>query len=166
MKAGRFREDLYHRLAVFLVTIPPLSSRPEDIPDLAAAFIRFFAERVKKKVSGLAASALQALQSYDYPGNVRELRNMIERAVILARSTDVTERDLILPRHGQPAAGAEAFFGVALGPEGAAPPLDRVERAYVARVLEHCGGRRMAAAQALGISYPTFLKRLRELGLE
>ena len=67
---------------------------------------------------------------------------------------------------GNRATGAEAFFGVALGPEGAAPPLDRVERAYVARVLEHCGGRRMAAAQALGISYPTFLKRLRELGLE
>ncbi len=166
VKAGRFREDLYHRLAVFLVTIPPLSSRPEDIPDLAAAFVRFFAERVKKKVSGLAPAAVQALQSYDYPGNVRELRNMIERAVILARSTEVTERDLILPRHGQHATGAEAFFGVSLGPEGAAPPLDRVERAYVARVLEHCGGRRMAAAQALGISYPTFLKRLRELGLE
>ncbi|HKN47389.1 MAG TPA: sigma-54 dependent transcriptional regulator, partial [Candidatus Polarisedimenticolia bacterium] len=93
VKAGRFREDLYHRLAVFLIPIPSLASRPEDIPDLAHAFVRFFAERVKRKVSGLSAGARAALTAYDYPGNVRELRNIIERAVILAHGPEVTERE-------------------------------------------------------------------------
>ncbi|HEU4402770.1 MAG TPA: sigma 54-interacting transcriptional regulator, partial [Candidatus Polarisedimenticolia bacterium] len=166
---GSFREDLYHRLAVFWLTIPPLAARPEDIPGLALAFVGFFAGRVKKRVAGLTPGALRALASYDYPGNVRELRNIIERAVILTRGTEVTESDLILPERG-PARPADAssgtFFRLAAGPEGAPPRLEAVERAYVAHVLEHCEGKRVAAAQALGISYPTFLKRLRDLGLE
>ncbi len=168
MAAGgtRFREDLYHRLAVFVITIPALASRPEDIPDLALAFVRFFAERVKKRVVGLTPRALAALQGYGYPGNVRELRNITERAVILASGPEVTERDLILAQSGEPPPGGDAFFGVAASQDGGPPRLEAVERAYVARVLEHFGGRRVAAAQALGISYPTFLKRLRELGLE
>ncbi len=166
VQAGRFREDLFHRLAVFLITLPPLSARREDIADLARSFVQFFAGRVKKKVGGLTGGAERALLGYDYPGNVRELRNIIERAVILAAGSEVTERDLILPQHGTPAAAGEIFFGLGPDDQGAPPKLDAVERAYVARVLEHCDGRRMAAAQALGISYPTFLKRLRELGLE
>ncbi len=166
VRAGRFREDLYHRLAVFLVAIPPLASRQEDIPDLAASFVRFFAERVKKKVSGPTPKAQAALRAYGYPGNVRELRNIIERAVILAGGPEVTERDLFLPPRGAVPAPADAFFGVAAGPDSEPPRLEAVERAYVARVLEHFEGKRMAAAQALGISYPTFLKRLRELRLE
>ena len=166
VKSGRFREDLYHRLAVFVITIPALASRPEDIPDLALAFVRFFAERVKKRVVGLTPRALAALQGYGYPGNVRELRNITERAVILASGPEVTERDLILAQSGEPPPGGDAFFGVAASQDGGPPRLEAVERAYVARVLEHFGGRRVAAAQALGISYPTFLKRLRELGLE
>jgi two-component system, NtrC family, response regulator AtoC len=166
VRAGKFREDLFHRLAVFVVTIPPLASRTEDIPDLAESFVRFIAGRVKKKVSGLTPRALAALSAYSYPGNVRELRNIIERAVILAEGPQVTDRDLILPAPGGDAGGAEAFFSIGAAPQGDPPKLDDVERAYVARVLEYCEGRRMAAAQALGISYPTFLKRLRELGLE
>ncbi len=165
--SGRFREDLYHRLAVFWLSIPPLSSRREDIPGLAEAFVRLFAGRIKKRVSGLSSGALEALTAYDYPGNVRELRNIIERAVILARGPEVTERDLVLPGSPHPAAGAtEAFFMVPAAGDAAPPPLEEVERAYVVRVLEHCGGKRVVAAQTLGISYPTFLKRLRELGLE
>ncbi len=167
--AGRFREDLYHRLAVFWLTIPPLSARREDIPDLALAFVRFFTGRVKKRLTGLTEEGLAALVAYDYPGNVRELRNIIERAVILARGPEVTPRDLILPETGHPAAPPAAdgaFFRLGPGPDDSPPTLEAVERAYVARVLQYCQGRRMAAADALGISYPTFLKRLRELGLE
>jgi two-component system, NtrC family, response regulator AtoC len=166
VRAGKFREDLFHRLAVFVLTIPPLVSRPEDIPDLAELFIRFIAGRVKKKVSGLTPRALAALRAYNYPGNVRELRNIIERAVILAEGPQVTDRDLILPARAAAAGGPDAFFSMPAGAQGDPPKLDDVERAYVAHVLEYCEGRRMAAAQALGISYPTFLKRLRELGLE
>jgi two-component system response regulator AtoC len=113
----------------------------------------------------MTSGALAAMHAYDYPGNVRELRNIVERAIILAQGPEITERDVIL---SDPPSGKNepaAFFTVALGSEGTAPNLEVVERAYVVRVLEHLHGKRMAAAQALGISYPTFLKRLRELGL-
>jgi two-component system, NtrC family, response regulator AtoC len=165
VRSGKFREDLYHRLSVFSVAVPPLAERRDDIPGLAEAFVRYFATRVKKRVVGISAAALRALAEYDFPGNVRELRNLIERAVILAPGPTVTERDLMFP----PRAGAAptgGFFGVGLRVDGTPPPLEEVERTYVARVLEHCQGHRTAAAQTLGVSYPTFLKRLRELGLE
>jgi len=170
VQAGRLREDLYHRLSVFVVAIPPLGDRREDIPALARAFVRFFGERVKKRDLVLTDGALDALLRYDYPGNVRELRNIVERAVILARSRDIGASDVVLPdRSGaaQPVRGAAApFFSTSLGANGAPRPLEEVEREYVARVLAHCEGHRTAAATALGISYPTFLKRLRELGLD
>jgi DNA-binding NtrC family response regulator len=160
--AGRFREDLYHRMAVFLVSIPPLAARPEDIPELATGFVRFFADRLRKKPLSLTPEALEALQAYDYPGNVRELRNIIERAVILSRGPDVTARDVILPKFVEAAGARDAFFWLPRSAGGAPLPLEAVENAYVQRVLEHFNGRRTMAAQALGVSYPTFLKRLRE----
>jgi two-component system response regulator AtoC len=162
---GRFREDLYHRLAVFTVNIPPLAQRREDIAELVESFVRYFAGRVKKRITGMNAGAMAALAAYDYPGNVRELRNIIERAIILTAGPEITERDVILPETRTPREDPPPFFTVQLSPAGEAPSLDQLERAYVARVLEHHGGKRMAASQALGISYPTFLKRLRELGL-
>jgi DNA-binding NtrC family response regulator len=109
---------------------------------------------------------MKALQAYSYPGNVRELRNMIERAVILSRTPELSERDLMFPGQAAAARPAPGFFTVELNGDGAPPPIDHVERTYVGRVLQHCGGHRTAAAHTLGISYPTFLKRLRELGLE
>jgi two-component system, NtrC family, response regulator AtoC len=162
---GRFREDLYHRLAVFLVNIPSLSQRREDIDELVESFVRYFAGRVKKRITGISPGAMAALAAYDYPGNVRELRNIIERAIILATGPEITEREVILPERRRVSEGDPAFFSVRIGIDSAPPPLEVVERAYVAHVLEHLNGKRMAAAQALGISYPTFLKRLRELGL-
>ena len=94
---SRFREDLYHRLAVFLVHIPSLAQRREDIPELVESFVRYFAGRVKKRITGITPGALAALTAYDYPGNVRELRNIIERAIILAQGPEIGERDVILP---------------------------------------------------------------------
>ena len=166
---GKLRADLYHRLSVFTIELPPLTERREDIPSLAEGFARYFADRVKKRVTGIAPAARALLTSYDYPGNIRELRNIIERAVILTRGAELTEQDIVL-RSRVAAAHASrppsaAFFAVELKGE-APPPLEHVERNYVARVLEHFGGKRMQAAHSLGISYPTFLKRLRELGLD
>ncbi len=167
VKESAFRDDLYKRLAVFEVEVPPLSACREDIPELAKAFVRWFAGRVKKPVTGLGAGAIAALKSYGYPGNIRELRNILERAVILARGSELTERDVILSEDAGVAKGARAaFFSVDLEAAGDPPLLEKVEREYVVRMLAHHQGRRMAAAQALGISYPTFLKRLRELGVE
>jgi two-component system response regulator AtoC len=166
---SRFREDLYHRLAVFLVNIPPLADRKEDISELAKGFVSYFAGRVKKRITGINAEALEALSTYNFPGNVRELRNIIERAMILTAGPEIEARDIILPELGElrgkgKARVEDSFFSMALGVDGVPPPAEVVERAYVARVLEHFHGKRVVAAQALGISYPTFLKRLRELG--
>ncbi len=161
----RFREDLFHRLAVFLVNIPSLAQRREDIPELVESFVRYFAGRVKKRITGITPGAMAALAAYDYPGNVRELRNIIERAIILAAGPEIGERDVILTERREARDDSAAFFSARLNADGTPLPLEMIERAYVARVLEHLNRKRMAAAQALGISYPTFLKRLRELGL-
>jgi two-component system response regulator AtoC len=166
--SGKFREDLYHRLSVFTVRVPALREHREDIPDLATSFAAFFAERVKKRVTGLSPPALEKLSTYDYPGNVRELRNIIERAVILTRSPEIQPGDIVLsPRGSIPTPGHKtAFFSVDLSEDGEPPTAERVEHAYVKRVLDHFGGKRVQAAQALGVSYPTFLRRLRELGID
>jgi two-component system, NtrC family, response regulator AtoC len=166
VRAGRLREDLYHRLAVFSLAIPPLAERREDIADLATAFARFFAARTKKRVRALSPGAVRLLVSYGYPGNVRELRNIVERAVILANGEEITEHDIMLPKAEDLAGAGAGFCHVGLDGAGRPPPLEAVERAYVARVLEHCEGRRSAAVETLSISYPTFLKWLRELGLD
>jgi two-component system, NtrC family, response regulator AtoC len=163
--AGRFREDLYHRLAVFVVTLPPLAARPGDVPDLARTFVSFFAARLKKRGLEISDSAVAALRAYDYPGNVRELRNIVERAVILARDGAITEDDIVLPGRREAPPGAGQFFSLPAA-DGRPPSLEQLERAYIARVLEHFGGHRTAAAQALGISYPTFLKHLRDFDLD
>src|SRR5262249_1179934 len=120
----------------------------------------FFAERVKKRPLELGDRALDVLLAYDYPGNVRELRNIMERAVILAAGPQVTSDDIVLPRRAG-ARGGRGFFPVDSHPPAPPPPLAEGERTSVARVLEYFGGQRMTAAHALGISYPTFLKRIR-----
>jgi DNA-binding NtrC family response regulator len=168
-QAGRLREDLYHRLAVFVVEIPPLTARRDDIPSLARGFAAFFSDRVKKRPMTLSTQALEILMNYSFPGNVRELRNIIERAVILGSGTKIGPADIVLPNLSQApasAVAAQAFFAADLDAQGAPRSLEEIERAYVARVLAHCDGHRTTAAATLGISYPTFLKRLRELGLD
>jgi two-component system, NtrC family, response regulator AtoC len=164
VKSGRFREDLYHRLSVFVVQVPPLSQRREEVAPLAQSFLRQCANKTKKRIEGITKPAQAQLEAYEFPGNVRELRNIIERAVILAQGSHVTPEDLVL-RAPSARADSKAFFQIQLEAGQPPPPMQAIEHAYVMRVLEHHEGRRMAAAQALGISYPTFLKRLRELGI-
>ena len=164
VKSGRFREDLYHRLSVFVVQVPPLAQRREEVSALAQSFLEQCAQKTKKRVEGITKAALAQLESYEFPGNVRELRNIIERAVILARGSEITPEDLVL-RSPSSRAETRSFFQVEVETGQPPPTMHAVEHAYVMRVLEHLEGRRMAAAQALGISYPTFLKRLRELGI-
>jgi two-component system response regulator AtoC len=164
VKSGRFREDLYHRLSVFVVQVPSLAQRREEVAPLAQSFLEQCAKKTKKRIDGITKPALALLENYEFPGNVRELRNIIERAVILAQSSQIAPEDLVLRAPaGRPE--GHAFFKVELEPGHAPPTIEAIEQAYVMRVLEHHEGRRMAAAQALGISYPTFLKRLRELGI-
>jgi two-component system nitrogen regulation response regulator NtrX len=163
VRRREFLEELLRRLAAISVAIPPLSERPEDIPELALSFARSSAERARKRVTGIAAGALRALQAYEYPGNVRELRNIVERAVVLARDGLITERDLLLTS-GASAAGD--FFHVGPREDGGPLSVDDVKRAYVCRVLEHYDGRSGAAAEGLGLSLPRFQELLLELGLQ
>ncbi len=135
------------------------------MPDLARTFVSFFAARLKKRGLDITDSAVAALRAYDYPGNVRELRNIVERAVILARNGAITEDDIVLPGRREVTSAAGVFFSLP-AVDGRPPSLEELERAYTVRMLEHFEGHRTAAAQALGISYPTFLKRLRDFDMD
>lgn len=96
IREGRFREDLYYRLSVVPIMLPPLRERKEDIPELAMMFMRRYAEETGKPVTGFSEEAMKALQSYNWPGNIRELQNCIERAVILSKGTEIQVKDLYL----------------------------------------------------------------------
>lgn len=167
VESGQFHEDLYRRLSAFRIDVPTLEERAAEILPLAHGFLEHFAARTNKAVHGFSDEARARLVQCSFPGNVRELRTLIERAVIGTSGPLLELEDLSLGERRTHAAATPAdFFRVAMPSEGVPPPLDSVEHAYVRRVLEHTGGKRMAAAQLLGISYPTFLKRLRELGLD
>jgi DNA-binding NtrC family response regulator len=167
VKSGQFHEDLYRRLGVFRLNVPSLRERKDEIFTLTQGFIEHFSARMNKTVTGLSEEAQTLLGGYAFPGNIRELRTIIERAVITAKGPLLSGKDLEFGdsnwRTTQPPA---RFFQIDAAGDGVPPSLDAVEQAYVRRVLEHTNGKRMAAAQLLGISYPTFLKRLRELDLD
>lgn len=154
--AGRFREDLYYRLQVLPIEIPPLRARPEDILPLAEHFVRLYSRRYGRSVSGLSQSARDALLAHDWPGNVRELENAIERAVILTAGDQITARDLTL-----------STLAVAR-PQDKQPvlTLHEVEKRHILHVLELCGYNRAAAAQALGIGRNTLWRKLKSFGLK
>jgi two-component system, NtrC family, response regulator AtoC len=161
VEGGQFRLDLYHRLNVFHIAVPPLRERPEDVPVLARQFLHTTARRLGRPVRELSAEAEAALQQYAFPGNIRELKNVIERAVILERDEVLTPDSLVLrPVYGRPEGRAEAaFFEVALR-DGEPPPLREVEHEYVERVLEHAGRNKTRASKILGITFPTLSKKL------
>jgi DNA-binding NtrC family response regulator len=167
VKSGQFHEDLYRRLGVFRLNVPSLRERKDEIFTLTQGFIEHFSARMNKTVTGLSEEAQTLLGGYAFPGNIRELRTIIERAVITAKGPLLSGKDLEFGdstwRTTQPPG---RFFQIDAAGDGVPPPLEAVEQAYVRRVLEHTNGKRMAAAQLLGISYPTFLKRLRELDLD
>jgi len=152
--AGHFREDLYYRLNVFPVKLPPLRDRRDVLPDLARFFVRLHARNMGKKLSGIAAPAMKALRSYNWPGNIRELQNVIERAVILARG-EVTTAELPeiirLTQDGLPREDG----GI----------LKEAERDAIAAALKATAGNRRLAAERLGISRRTLQYRLKEYGM-
>ncbi|HZL16286.1 MAG TPA: helix-turn-helix domain-containing protein, partial [Polyangia bacterium] len=169
VERGAFRLDLYHRLDVFHIRVPPLHERPEDILPLATHFLARFATRMRKPAARFAPETERLLLAYDYPGNVRELRNVIERAVILS-TKDVIEPDSIVlsgpSRAGtQASVSAPSFFAMDLDPGGRPPDLEGLERAYIARLLVFAGGNRTAVARLLGVSYPTVAKKIADYGL-
>jgi two-component system response regulator HydG len=165
--AGRFRGDLYYRLNVAEVALPPLRMRREDIAHLTAAFIREFAQRFNKTVAGLTPAASHMLAGAPWPGNVRELRNVLERACILADAEILIESDLagMLEGHTDgPAGGTDAsvMSGIASGRAGR---LEVIARDHMVRTLEQVRGNKAVAARILGISRRAFYRQLERHGL-
>jgi two-component system NtrC family response regulator/two-component system response regulator HydG len=156
VKAGRFREDLYYRLNVVPVTLPPLRKRKSDIPALVAHFIERYNELHGKQVRGLAPGTLNALLSYDWPGNVRELGNVVERAVVLARGTELTSDDLPPTLRGPRPRDRS--------PDSLIPGATwyEIEREAILRTLEMVDGSTSRAAEVLGISVRKIQYRLKE----
>ncbi|MGQ9497362.1 MAG: sigma-54-dependent transcriptional regulator [Desulfotomaculales bacterium] len=162
VRDGAFREDLYYRLNMVTIRVPPLRERKEDIPLLAEYFVRKAAAREEKPVQGIAPEALDLLVTYDWPGNVRELRNVCERAVILARGPVILPEDL--PPSLQPEFRPDTGFA----PRGATlrEILDDVERSVILRTLREHNYNRSKTAQALGINRRTLYNKLKEYGLD
>jgi DNA-binding NtrC family response regulator len=156
VRGGRFREDLYYRLNVITINLPPLRERIEDIEPLASHFLKKYARRMKKEVAGLEEEALRLLLDYHWPGNVRELENVMERAVILAREERITS-DLLPVK---PPAGEAPL------PQANTPvSLEELERVHIQRVLRQTGFHKSRSADLLGISRKTLDRKIAEYGL-
>ncbi len=161
--AGRFREDLFYRLDVFPVKLPPLRARGEDIPALARSFAGECARQMKKKEPQFTPAAMSRLMQHDWPGNVRELKNAVERAVILSRSETVRPADIVLGVSGEDVPPHPSLDG----------SLDEVaerwrragETARIRRALEEAGGEKSRAADDLGIPLRRLVQRMKELGI-
>jgi two-component system response regulator HydG len=158
VREGRFRDDLYYRLNVFPLVLPPLRERLEDLPVLADFFLKKYGEKNRREVITLAPEALQSFRRYSWPGNIRELENVIERGVIVCQGQVLTLEDLPLalqPRGGWLAAGGETE-----------PGLPDLERQLISRTLERVAGQRRQAAEILGISLDELNLKIRSYGLE
>jgi two-component system, NtrC family, response regulator PilR len=163
--SGKFRQDLYYRLNVIRIPLPPLRERRDDVPLLVERFVKRFAREMSKDVRGLTPDALRALDRYDFPGNVRELENIIERAVVLAGSRAIGLGDL--PPEVSGAAGKPGAGLLELPPGGVNldDVIGEVERRLITEALERTGGVRTGAAKLLGITFRSLRYRLAKHGL-
>jgi DNA-binding NtrC family response regulator len=158
VKAGRFREDLFYRLNVVSVTLPPLRERKSDIPALVSHFLEKYSDNYGKRVKALAPGTLQALLAHDWPGNIRELENAIERAVVLAQGEELTTDDLPPVLRGPRPLGSSSTNLI----PGAS--MATIEREAILRTLEMVQGSTSRAAEILGISVRKIQYRLKEYG--
>jgi two-component system response regulator AtoC len=157
-----FREDLYYRLNVFPMTLPALRERQEDIPLLARHFLRVTADDMGKKLVGFTPGAEAAMAEYDWPGNIRELQNCVERAVIVVRSATIDVQDLpweVLHGHGMTATPSPQV------PQDLDAEMERLERSFIIEALKGTGGVQVRAAERLGISERSFWHRVKKLGI-
>lgn len=154
--AGRFREDLFYRLSVFAIHLPPLRERPEDVEAYVREFVARFGSKMGRLVKGIEPGYLNALRLHGWPGNVRELRNAVERSLIMTEGDMLREADL--PLDIRPAGGVA-------GAAAAALDLASVERAHIVRVLGSVGGNKTRAAALLGIGLTTLYRKIEEYGL-
>lgn len=158
IKEGLFREDLYYRLSVIPIVIPPLRHRKEDIPILANYFLKKYATLNHVQVQGFSQAAMDRLINMPWEGNVRELENMVERMVVLSTKSFIEITDIPL----NDSSGYEQFFGDSTQDY---PSVEQLEKRYIKMILEKTGGRKEKAAQILGINRRTLYRKEREYGL-
>jgi DNA-binding NtrC family response regulator len=159
---GRFRQDLYYRVNVINVELPPLRSRVSDIPTLAHSFLQQVREDTRREVTGFADDAMLTMERYHWPGNVRELQNVVERAVLLGKGSIITVADLPTEVRGS----SGVVFTSAAGQKSLKEALEGPERQIIRDVLESNGWNRNATADQLGINRTTLYKKMKRLGLE
>ncbi len=183
VREKRLRRDLFFRLQVIEVTVPPLRTHPEDIPAIAEHFLQRFATQAHRRLNGFTQSALQKLQTHDWPGNVRELRNVVERAVILADSDYLTANDIVLTKLNlglekqTPTVGSSAEAETASSPSSSSDSdvwekfirqnatLDEIDRIYIEAVLKSTYWNKSKASRILQIERTTLDRRLKKYGL-
>ena len=159
---SKFREDLFYRVNVIELRVPSLRERPEDVPELAEAVLRRLGRRMKAAPSTLSKDALRALQTYPFPGNVRELENILERAITLSTSGEVTADDIQLRSpSGTPPGALNSTNAAALGDH-----LEDIERDAIQKALEQTRYNKTAAAKVLGMSFRALRYRIKKLGIE
>ncbi|MCB0277333.1 MAG: sigma-54-dependent Fis family transcriptional regulator, partial [Calditrichaeota bacterium] len=163
VREGNFREDLYYRLNVVNILLPPLARRKSDIPGLVDHFIRKFAAANNKPVSGISREALDQLMKYHFPGNVRELENMIEHAVVMVRGEVISRSDLPVQLQSAP---EEALLNPRHLDPGHAAKMQEFESIMIREALERSGGNQSAAARLLDISERHLRSRMEKLGLK
>ena len=166
---GHFRQDLFYRINVISVTTPSLRERIDDIPELAAHILKKLSERHGMNQPGLTPSALAGLKKYAFPGNIRELENLLERALTLADGDVIEIEDLQLPESSEPVIDAATLAAVTPGKRGEIPLdlyLEKIERDAIVEALEACRWNKTAAARKLGISFRAMRYKLQKLGLE
>jgi transcriptional regulator with PAS, ATPase and Fis domain len=156
IREGRFREDLYYRLKVIDIELPPLRNRKEDIPLIIQHFITKFNQNLKKNISGISEDALKLLLNYGWPGNVRELENVIERAITLTQGEVISPEDLPTPMAHEE---DKDSTGKALREQYT---VDQLEKEYIKKVLIEAGGNKSKAAQILGLDRKTLYRKLQE----
>ena len=160
VKKGRFREDLYYRLNVLPIVLPPLRARADDIPTLVHYFVDAYNAEFRKRVQGVSGDALRLLQAYGWPGNIRELRNAVERAMLLVEGPELTADQFPVASH----AGVRLTEGVELPPTGV--DLEQLERSLVAQALERSGWNQTKAATLLGLNRDQIRYRIEKFKLE
>jgi len=151
IQEGKFRPDLYYRLNVFHIVLPPLRERREDIPVLVDHFVRKYALQMNRKITHVAPAAMNLIQQYDWPGNVRELENAVERAMVVAHEPELREEDF-------------AIKSIAATPPSDAKTLDEMEKVHILRVLEECSYNQTRAAEVLDIDRVTLHNKLKKYG--
>ena len=171
VEEGKFRHDLYYRINVIGLPVPPLRERSEDIPQIAEAILKRLAAEIGETLPPLSSAALQALTSYPFPGNVRELENILERAVALCDGAEIEVSDLALPVVAEPEApsrpnGAPAVLSTGRIESALPDALEQIERQSIRQALEACRYNKTKAAAQLGITFRALRYKLKKLEME